>query len=184
MEKARIEHVRVKIARMIWVTFLCAGIPLARAHQGHHHALEPTQNASLIEHGSSEEAQGGTAHLKQIGAIYLAKVRPIFEKKCMDCHSSKTHYPFYYMTPGVKSLIDGDIAVARGHLDMTQNFPFKSHASVLEDLEAIEESVQTGSMPPFRYRLLHPSATLSISEKAVIRSWTQEAKQILKKQSP
>lgn len=143
----------------------------ALAHKGH-----PREGRTA--HVAPKTEPHGPA-LNEIGAAYRQKIEPIFRRACMDCHSAHTDYPWYQRLPLVRGLIDRDIAEARTHLDMTEGYPFRSHAPPLEDLEAIEEDIREGSMPPFRYRIMHPSAALTDEEKAQVFQWAQRSKEIL-----
>ena len=99
----------------------------------------------------------------------------------MDCHSGQTHYPWYYKIPGVKQFIDSDIQEAREHLDFSEGFPFKSHAKPEEDLVALHDSIQDGSMPPLYYRLFHRGSALTDDERKIVFDWIEQAKTSLKK---
>ena len=142
------------------------------AHQGHdHHALQEKRPEIQPDHPQVK--------FKQINEPYIKRVKPIFLEKCMDCHGGQTRYPWYYRIPGIKQAIDSDIEEAKSHLDFSTDFPFKSHASIQEDLQAIQNSVLSGSMPPFSYRLMHPNSKLSDSEKKVVSDWVDESVKLL-----
>ncbi len=119
--------------------------------------------------------------LAQINEHYVREVRPVFLKSCFDCHSANTRYPWYYDLPIATQIIDRDIREARKHIDMTAGFPFKGHGTPLEDLEAIEKVVNEGSMPPWRYRILHRGSRLTDDEKGQIMQWIQKNRSLLKK---
>ena len=118
--------------------------------------------------------------LNRINEMYISDVKPIFEKKCFDCHGSKNSFPWYRNIPGVKHLIDNDIRESKKHLDMSSDFPFKSHATPLEDLDAIQRSIDKDEMPPFRYRLMHSESALTESEKEKVYLWVKLGKEELK----
>ena len=133
------------------------------------------------QHGETKkptvEAKPDT--LKLINEEYLVNVKPIFEKKCFDCHGSTTKYPWYYKVPGAKQLIEHDISESKEHLDMSNDFPFKGHGEPKDDLEAIKKSVQNKSMPPFRYRILHGDSALSEEEVKIVDAWVSRGVQLL-----
>lgn len=155
------------------VLFLAVTLNLSNAvaHQGHHHPGKEAR-ASLNETKPSIDSK---VAYQQINESYIKNVKPIFAKKCMDCHSSQTTYPWYYKIPGFKQAIDHDIDEAKHHIDMTQDFPFKSHAAPQEDLEAIIETIRDGSMPPFKYRIFHSGSAPTNEEKETIFKWAHEA---------
>ena len=140
---------------------------LAYSHEGSSH-----------ENGHSKHSQDHKT-INQINESYRKTIKPIFQKSCFDCHSSKTNFPWYYKIPGIKQLIDHDIFEAKVHLDMDNDFPFKGHGTNLEDLKAIGDSIKEGSMPPFRYRILHRDTVLNQEEKRQIREWVKQSLDLL-----
>lgn len=115
----------------------------------------------------------------RINKEYVANIKPIFQRSCFDCHSQSPTYPWYYKLPFVNTLIDNDRAEALKHLDLSGDFPFVGHGTPMEDLEAIADSVQKDEMPMFKYRVMHPSSTLSVSEKLQIQKWAKESLELL-----
>jgi hypothetical protein len=113
--------------------------------------------------------------IPEISQSYLNDIRPIFEKKCFDCHSSFTKFPWYYPVPGIRQLIDKDIREAQEHLDLSSGYPFKSHATLREDLTAIADEIDKNDMPPLRYRRLHPQSAVTEAEKSVIHRWVEQS---------
>ncbi|MBC7532290.1 MAG: heme-binding domain-containing protein [Oligoflexus sp.] len=71
----------------------------------------------------------------------------MFEGKCLDCHSDQSKFPCYYKVPGVKQLIDDDIAEAR-HMEMSKGFPLNSRHDIDHDLEDLSDEIGEGEMPP------------------------------------
>lgn len=110
-----------------------------------------------------------------INSSYLANIKPILEKKCFDCHSDLTKFPWYYKIPGFKQMIDYDIRKAKKHIDMSKDFPFISHNTPLKDLESLREVVIENDMPPLRYVIAHWDARLSKSEREAIVKWSDES---------
>lgn len=110
-----------------------------------------------------------------INSSYLANIKPILEKKCFDCHSNSTKFPWYYKIPGFKQMIDYDIKKAKRHIDMSKDFPFISHNTPLKDLESLREVVIENDMPPLRYVIAHWDAILTKSEREAIIKWSEES---------
>lgn len=140
------------------------------AHGDHHHHAEQAQ----------PEQPGAQQIFQRINEAYIQRVKPIFMQKCFDCHSDKTVYPGYYKIPGVKQYIDSDIREGREHLDFSKDYPFVSHASPIEDLDAIRKELDEGEMPPFVYRLVHRDAAVMDDEKRLIYDWVDWSKTQLK----
>ncbi|MGE4234100.1 MAG: heme-binding domain-containing protein [Bacteriovoracia bacterium] len=144
------------------VVVLC-GPTLVFAHGGKDHS----------KHSMHIEKEQDSAELKRAREGYLKHIKPIFQKKCMDCHSSNTRYPWYHKLPGVKQMMEADIREAKEHMDMTGDFPFKGHGTPESDLKAIAEALENDSMPPFRYRLMHWDSKLTEEEKKIILEWVK-----------
>ena len=116
-----------------------------------------------------------------INEQYKKNVRKIFKRTCFDCHSSKTLYPWYYKIWGISHLIDSDIREAKSHLDMSDEFPFRGHGNVTDDLNSLKKAIKEGSMPPFLYKLGYPNSKITKEEKKVIINWIESAKRMLLK---
>ncbi|HMN67479.1 MAG TPA: heme-binding domain-containing protein [Bdellovibrionales bacterium] len=113
--------------------------------------------------------------LKSINESYVKDVKPIFQKSCFNCHSSSTTYPWYASLPLAKQLIKSDITEAKEHLEMSHDFPFGGHGNPKEDLEAISKSVKEGSMPPLRYRIMHPGSAVNEADQLTIQTWVSQS---------
>lgn len=106
---------------------------------------------------------------------YDQVVRPTIEAKCVDCHSSRTHFPSYYKIPGVKQLIDRDIAQARRHIDFSSGFPIVQDRALLKkSLTDLRGEIDESEMPPLLYRIMHPATKVNDIERAAILTWIDD----------
>lgn len=145
--------------------------PICFGHAGHKH--ERTA-------GPLKKVPAAESHLlSEINAAYKQSVKPIFEKKCFDCHSTLTKYPWYHKVPGIHSLINDDVSEAQKHLDFTNDFPFNGHGSMEEDFQALQKVISDKSMPPWRYRLMHGGSKITSPEKNIILKWLEESTDLL-----
>lgn len=140
------------------------------------HEVETALDPKLRETAVDEHER----RLVEITTDYQLAVAPLFQRACADCHSGDTQYPWYSMMPGISQWIKNDIEEARKHIEFSNGYPFQSHASPLEDLIAVEKSIQDGSMPPLRYRLMHSRARLNEQEKKRIIDWARRGQQMLR----
>jgi len=101
----------------------------------------------------------------------FAALEPIFVKGCFDCHTDRTRYPWYHSLPLVKSMIDSDIRKARRNLNMSSGFPFSQKGNVADDLVAMRDELQSGDMPPLKYRFMHWDAKPSQAERDSVITW-------------
>jgi len=146
------------------------------AHGGEIHSVEkkvivtqkPNKDQSLLTVYSS------------INNKYMKEIKPIFVKKCFDCHGTITKYPWYYKVLGIKQMMDYDMKEAKKHMDMSKDFPFISHETPMKDLKSLKEIGLKGSMPPLRYILGHWDASLSETEKQSLIKWSEESISSLK----
>ena len=115
---------------------------------------------------------------------YQKNIKKTLFKSCKNCHSNNVEYPWYYKLPIAKKLIDDDINEGKKHLILTNTFPFKSHGTPIDDLVAISKNIKEGTMPPFRYKIMHWNSWLSREEKDEILFWTKESEQSLKGSCP
>jgi len=126
------------------------------------------------------ETDKSAPNYRVINEQYLKTVKTIFKRSCFNCHGRITHYPWYYKIPGIKQLIDHDIREAKEHLDFSNDFPFKSHETPLEDLKAISTTLKDESMPPFRYRMMHGESKLTKEEIQKVERWIKKSRELLK----
>lgn len=116
---------------------------------------------------------------KEINALYLQNIKPIFEKKCFDCHSDTQKLPWYYKIPGIKQIINNDIKEAKKHMNMKQDLPFLSHETPLKDLESLKKIAEEGGMPPLRYIIGHWNSSLTKKEEEAMILWTEKSIMLL-----
>ena len=170
-----------KCCRIAVIAAGLAWTPPGHAHGRHTHGgQEPPEQATEEMRANDDDTPAmPEKNLITIASAYDLQVAPLFQGACMDCHSSDTQYPWYTYLPGVRQFIQSDIRNAREHLDLSNGYPFQSHASPVEDLLAIEKNLQDGSMPPLRYRLMHKAARLDSNEKAIIVGWSRRSRELL-----
>ncbi|MEW6049704.1 MAG: heme-binding domain-containing protein [Candidatus Zixiibacteriota bacterium] len=152
---------------------LSAGLLLAHGEKDTHES-DSTKNMP-----SAPIESGVAARQDSLFAVINTEyngLKPIFEKSCFDCHSKFTKFPWYHKIPGIKQLIDSDIKEGRKHLDLSDGFPFASHASLPETLEDMKEQVSKGEMPLLSYRLIHWGTGLSGARRDSVTSWLDSAK--------
>lgn len=156
-------------ALLIFIFFASAAL----AHKNHPHTAAKKEAPSTAESASS---------IADVNDLYKRDVKAIFQRSCFDCHSQSPRLPWYHGVPLVNRLIDGDMKEAKEHLDFTNDFPFGGHGNPKEDLEAIADSVRDGSMPPFRYRIMHRETGLNEDERKAIVIWAVEGRKLLEEQ--
>lgn len=145
------------------------------SHGKEKHGESPVKKVEETHHDTIEMKKVAESINLEINEAYLREVKPIFKKSCFDCHGSVVNYPWYYKIPGVKQMIDSDIREAKKHFDFSEDYPFKSHDSQLNDLKSISKAVKDGAMPPFDYSLMHNNSKLTDQEKSIIETWIKQS---------
>ncbi len=87
------------------------------------------------------------------------EARSLAESACYDCHSNLTKRWWATRVAPASWLAQNDVNGGRAHLN------FSAWDTGQADLEEVVRAVQSGSMPPLQYKLLHSSARLEQSER-------------------
>jgi cytochrome c551/c552 len=88
-----------------------------------------------------------------------AQAESLARAACYDCHSNETDWPVYSYVAPMSWLVRRDVEAGRDEL----NFSEWDRDS---DANDAAHEVEDGTMPPWRYTLMHPGARLSDDEKA------------------
>jgi hypothetical protein len=106
------------------------------------------------------------------GAEVPPDVASIIERSCQNCHSLKTEWPLYSKVFPLSSLIEGDVATARGHMNLSrwQSYDNAEKRALFSEIGSV---VRNQIMPPRPYTLIHPAAKLSDEAAAEIYQWTR-----------
>src|ERR1700730_1266377 len=106
------------------------------------------------------------------GATIDAHVLSIIERSCQDCHSERTHYPWYSYVAPVSWLIESDVAGGRSRLNLSRWSDYSLQRRQ-RSLSEIANQVKDGDMPLSEYTLIHRNARLSEADVNAIFRWTQ-----------
>jgi hypothetical protein len=112
-----------------------------------------------------------------ITARDISKVHPIPEnvhqiliKKCYDCHSNNTNYPWYINFQPVGWWLAHHIDEGKEELNFSE-FSTYDKKKADHKLEEVGEVLEDGSMPLESYTLIHTEAKISAEEKEAINTW-------------
>jgi len=96
------------------------------------------------------------------------RVAAILKKSCIDCHSNETRWPWYARVSPGSWLMTKHVRQGRQQLNFSQQSSF-------DDAQRgeIADAVNAGSMPPFSYLVLHPSARLTNEDRETITDWAE-----------
>jgi mono/diheme cytochrome c family protein len=125
--------------RIALLTLLGAFLLIQLVPYGHDHSNPPVTKALVFDSPRTEE---------------------LFTGACGDCHSNLTSWPAESNVAPFSWLIQHDVDEGRGILDVSE------WDRPQPDIGELSEVIGEGEMPPLQYKLLHPGARLSDSEKA------------------
>jgi len=97
-------------------------------------------------------------------------VHQILIKKCYDCHSNNTIYPWYYNIQPVAWWMANHVKDGKRHLDFSI---FKTYAEkkAIHKMEELSEAINEGWMPLDSYLWTHKEATVTASDREAINAW-------------
>ena len=103
------------------------------------------------------------------------QVTAILDRSCMDCHSSKTVWPWYAQVAPASWLVASDVNEGRRHWSASEwgTYDAKKRARVLGQMC---DEVMSGDMPPSTYLIMHSAAKLQDPDKQAICEWTKGEK--------
>jgi hypothetical protein len=112
-----------------------------------------------------------------LGDADISRVYPMpeslhhmFVKKCYDCHSNNTRYPWYFNIQPIGWWLAAHIHEGKNELNFSEfkNYPHKRAADKLKEIGEVAED---GSMPLQAYTMFHEKASLTPEDKKAIHDW-------------
>jgi hypothetical protein len=105
------------------------------------------------------------------GTDVPSPVRSILQRKCQDCHSANTTWPWYANIPPFSWQIHRDVARGRAFMDLSKWNDY-TDAERQGFMVSIRTAIQNHLMPPSKYLWVHPGARLSAYDAQLISDWT------------
>lgn len=101
------------------------------------------------------------------------QVESILRRVCFDCHSNETKWPFYTYVFPASYLVYKHVEEGREELNFSDwdSFPEKKKVRLTND---IIEQIEEGEMPPWDYKLLHPSSLITKEELEILKEWANQ----------
>lgn len=97
-------------------------------------------------------------------------VQTLLTKKCYDCHSNKTNYPWYYNIQPVGWWMAYHVNEGKGELNFSE-FVNYTERRANHKMEEIGEAVNDEWMPLDSYLWIHQDAAISQEDKDIINTW-------------
>jgi hypothetical protein len=105
---------------------------------------------------------------KHMAEVADPQVRAILDRSCQDCHSDRTHWPWYSHVAPVSWIVSRHVSEGREMLDLstwTDQSPSESERVLMCD------AVSAGTMPLASYTIIHRKAKLSMRDVKLICDW-------------
>jgi len=98
------------------------------------------------------------------------EVHAILRKKCYDCHSNNTIYPWYVYVQPIGWWMAAHIHEGKEHLDFSE---FRTYApkKAKHKLEELSDAVNEGWMPLDTYLWMHHDAEITPADRDAINAW-------------
>ena len=135
--------------------------------------------ASVLVHPLPHESSDRASAALLRGADIPPSVAEVFANACANCHSEKTHWPWYSHIAPVSWLVENDVKRARKRLNL-------SHWDSLDAVEqrtlltAIATVVENREMPLHRYVVMHRDVKLSTDDSVQVIEWTHAERRRLR----
>lgn len=102
-----------------------------------------------------------------------AEISGILDRSCADCHSHRSHWPWYARLPIASNIVQADVTLARKRMNLSLwNRPGRDPEDVLAGYAGVCEEIKADLMPLGKYLLMHPGARLSSADKEALCAWT------------
>ncbi len=95
---------------------------------------------------------------------------------CIACHTTDAELPFYGNWPIAGNMVKADIEKGVKYFDMTGVLEQLSDAKTMGEVALVRtyDAISDGTMPPFKYNIMHWGAAISEEELAIVADWTKE----------
>jgi hypothetical protein len=97
-------------------------------------------------------------------------VHKLLVSKCYDCHSTTTHYPWYFNIQPVGWWLAHHVEEGKDELNFSA-FKTYDQKRAMHKLEELGEVTEEGTMPLSSYTALHPETKLTADDKKLIQDW-------------
>lgn len=127
----------------------------------------------LIQFIRPAKNEGSGIAVNDISTVYTdmpIEVQTLLQKKCYDCHSHSTKYPWYANIQPVAWWLADHVEEGKEHLNFSE-FKTYNPKKAAHKLEEVVEEVSEGEMPLKSYTFIHRDAVVTAEELALLRNW-------------
>ena len=112
-----------------------------------------------------------------------ANVEAVFKKACYDCHSNKTHYPWYASLQPVSYWLSDHINEGKSKFNLSEFLTYTAWKQ-FHRMEDVEEQMTNDEMPLTSYTLIHRDAVIDDSTKNLLINWSKDVRAVMKENYP
>jgi hypothetical protein len=113
------------------------------------------------------------------GAATNPAITRVLERSCQNCHSERTHWPWYSYVAPMSWLIENDVYGGRSHMNLSRWEIYTAEQQV-ELLTKMGVEVRNRRMPLPKYLQLHPESRLSDDEVRQVYEWVRSERRRLR----
>ena len=135
--------------------------------------------SSVLVHPLPHEASDRAGAPLLPGAEIPPSVVDVFAHACINCHSEKTHWPWYSHVAPVSWLVETDVKRARERLNLSRWDRLDTAEQRLR-LTAIATVIENREMPLHRYVVFYPEVKLSTDDSVQVIEWTHAERRRLR----
>lgn len=103
------------------------------------------------------------------------EIRRLIETSCNDCHSNRTHYPWYAEIQPVGWLVAQHVRDGKRAVNFSE-FAKLEAGTQSKRLQYAVESMQERAMPPGYYQSMHRGAALTADQVAAFAAWVESVR--------
>jgi len=96
-----------------------------------------------------------------------SQIKSLLREACYDCHSNETRWPWYTYVAPVSWLIEYDVERGRQELNFSEWGSYYP-ATRLRKLQWMDRALREETTPRWKYRVLHPGASLTPEDLAAL----------------
>jgi hypothetical protein len=113
-----------------------------------------------------------------ISKVYVlpAEVHDMFVKKCYDCHSNNTRYPWYFNIQPIGWWLAAHVHDGKEELNFSE-FQSYDQQKRLHKLEELGEVVTDRSMPLKTYTTFHQDSEITPADEQAVKDWLRTVMQ-------
>ena len=100
------------------------------------------------------------------------QIKTLLRGACYDCHSNETRWPWYTHIAPVSWLVGHDVERGRQELNFSEWGSYYP-ATRRRKLQWINRALREETMPPWKYRVLHPGTGLTQGDLMVLEQWIE-----------